>query len=460
MCIEDNDTSIVYDSVTDASICMGVLYPTYNKKTIRSNITRSCRHNSKTCERKWKYVDEPFVFREEEWKQLGLTPYYFSKHHEFYYNKNKKSIVYGSKSGTVKLPITGSMLFIEALWVCFNGEIPRNMYVGYKDINNQSKLYDNIDCFEYVCLQCESKFESDDNRSRYCSKQCKNKHGANMNKEKMRFILRPYIAEKIRKLNSDLNADVVIENVPGIKTLTCTYCNLDKLTLCSGDGCEPCKLSIDAMHPERGHVIDNLVGCCWMCNRMKNTMPYQEWITLLSFLKGETKILDWSNKKYVKNLDYVSKTYKFSPWSTLNAENQLMFIERNSAKEYFRRVYTTQNGKDALFNLFPLISFMEDDKTNVSCDKINCNDNTAWQLLPLFINYAKSTLTNEQLVHEFQKRNFLLNIPELSVILPDTYYEDSAFIDRMNGKRTGKGHFGMKRSDETRKRISEAKKKM
>ena len=76
---------------------------------------------------------------------------------------------------------------------------------------------------------------------------------------------------------------------------------------------------------------------------------------------------------------------------------------------------------------------------NISCDKIIPSNNTEWQLIPLFLNYAKSIYSTDRIILEFKNRNFLQNTEELSVILPIDYEEMSAFYDKLNGNRTGKG---------------------
>ena len=241
----------------------------------------------------------------------------------------------------------------------------------------------------------------------------------------MERIFRNYISNKIKRY--DLNTDDVLEQVPGIKERTCVYCGLDNLLIESCDSNNPSILSIDAKIPGN-HSINNIVCSCWFCNRMKHTMNYDDWIELLDFLKGNTDLLDYSTKNYVSVNESISKLHRFKPWYTLNHENKELFNVKNSNKSYFLELYKKQNEKDALFNLFPLVLFDRNNKLNVSCDKINCNDNTKYQLVPLFLNLAKNTLSNEQLLEEFKKRNFLQNKQNLQIILPEKYYTDSIFI--------------------------------
>jgi hypothetical protein len=208
------------------------------------------------------------------------------------------------------------------------------------------------------------------------------------------------------------------------------------------------------------HNIENLVGCCWLCNRMKNDTPYHEWMKLLSFLKGTTTCLDLSHHNFISKDEYISKTYRFKPWSTLKHENPDMFKNLNEAKEHLKNLYVKQNGVDGIFQLFPLVLLSKRNILNVSCDKIDPFCNTEWQLVPSFLNYAKSNYSTQHIINEFQKRNFLKDAKKLSIILPDNYNETSVFYAKVfgNKKMYGKQHNGMKRSEEVKKHISEAKK--
>lgn len=51
---------------------------------------------------------------------------------------------------------------------------------------------------------------------------------------------------------------------------TCYYCGA-KLT----------KVSFDKLDPQRGYTPDNVVPCCWVCNRMKGDMSKESFIAHL-----------------------------------------------------------------------------------------------------------------------------------------------------------------------------------
>jgi hypothetical protein len=307
---------------------------------------------------------------------------------------------------------------------------------------------------ECICTQCNILFISE-RKNKFCNKKCSITYYSKNQK------LHEYICTKIKKWKKEynFNAEEIIEKVSGIKNLTCQYCGLQNLELWSNDANACDKLSIDAMNPGN-HNIENLLGCCWLCNRMKNDTPYNEWMKLLSFLKGTTTCLDLSHHTFSSKYEYISKTYKFEPWVTLKNENPDMFKNFNEAKEHFKKLYIQQNGVDGIFQLFPLVLFTQRNIFNVSCDKIDPYCNTEWQLVPCFLNYAKSNYSTQHIINEFQKRNFLKDTKKLSIILPDNYNETSVFYAKVfeNKKYYGKGANGIKRNEEVRKHISESKK--
>jgi hypothetical protein len=307
-----------------------------------------------------------------------------------------------------------------------------------------------------VCINCNTNFINLDKRSKYCTPNCKNIFNGKKGKKNKKSILRNYISDKLKKY--DLKTDEVMDQVQGLKERSCVYCGLGNLLIDSDTTNNPSILTIDAKIPGE-HTINNIVCCCLFCNRMKHTMDYIDWMELLNFLKGTTDILDYSDKSYVSINDSVSKLHRFKPWNTLNLENKELFQEKNSSKSHFLELYNSQNRRDSLFNLFPLVLFDRNNKLNVSCDKIDCNDNAKYQLIPLFLNLAKNTLSNQELLEEFKKRSFLLNLENKKIILPENYNKNSIFINKLIlNKRVGKGHNGMKRSAQVKKNISESKK--
>ena len=205
--IDSEENEKTYDSVSLAAKFMVTLeeFKDCNESSIRSNISVVCRGKRNTCcGLSWKYKTiETFEFIESDWVKFRQTPYYFSKNHEFYYNINKKTQVYGGKGGIIKVHLQDelySILFREALWISYNGEIPGNKHIAYKNPDVKSNLLENLECLEFICTTCNKHFESDDNRSKFCSPKCKNIHGGKMNNQSKRDNLRPYIAEKNKEV--------------------------------------------------------------------------------------------------------------------------------------------------------------------------------------------------------------------------------------------------------------------
>ena len=71
--------------------------------------------------------------------------------------------------------------------------------------------------------------------------------------------------------------------------------------------------------------------------------------------------------------------------------------------------------------------------------------------------YGKNDLSQREFKTNMKIRNYLTwNLTDANIILPNEYYKDSLFINKLlkTNNRFGKGHNGMKRSEETKKNIS------
>ena len=121
--IDSKGNEKTYDSISLAAKFMVTLekFKDCNESSIISNISGICKGSGTRklcCGLSWKYKTiETFEFIESDWRKFRQTHYYFSKHHEFYYNINKKTQVYGDKTGIMKVHLqddTGySILFRE-----------------------------------------------------------------------------------------------------------------------------------------------------------------------------------------------------------------------------------------------------------------------------------------------------------------------------------------------------------
>jgi len=474
--INSNNEEQIYDSITEAANKIIELekYKNFSIYNIKGNISQVCNGKRNfCCDRKWVFIeneceDDKFIYKEEEWKQFRNTNIYFSKKYDFYYNINKKRKVYGDNKNQIKIYIDGkskdySILFIKALWITFNGEINENQYVYYKNENNKENFYNNIDIFQCICLNCNKTFTNEKYsswRQNYCSDKCKSEYGTKLEirKIKEQNDLTAYISSKISKWKKDpynLKTEDVVEKC---KNLKCYYC--ENILILRNNGRSPNTLTIDAMEPEKGHIIENIVPCCLFCNRMKNNYNYDNWIKLLNFLKGNNKYLDLSNIEYTKINDNISKKYRKLAYHTLISENKEKYPTSEDARKEFLNLYEQQNKKDSIYNLFPIIMTTANNLVNASCDRIIAGKSDYYQIIPLFMQYGKNDLSQDEFKTNMKIRNYLnWNLTDANIILPNEYYKDSLFINKLlkTNNRFGKGHNGMKRSEETKRNISISK---
>jgi hypothetical protein len=475
--INSNNEEQIYDSITEAANKMIELekYKNFSIYNIKGNISQVCNGKRNfCCDRKWVFIeneceDDKFIYKEEQWKQFRNTNIYFSKKYDFYYNINKKRKVYGDNKNQIKIYIDGkskdySILFIKALWITFNGEINENQYVYYKNENNKENFYNNIDIFNCICLNCNKTFINEKYsswRQNYCSDKCKSAHRVKLETRKIKEQqdLQAYISGKIKKYKKEPYNLKIEDVVEKCKNLKCYYCDTKDLVL-RNEKPVPNTLTIDAMEPEKGHIIENIAPCCLFCNRMKNNYKYDDWIKLLNFLKGDNKCLDLSNIEYTKKDDSISKKYSKLAYYTLMSENKEKYPTSEDARKEFLNLYEQQNKKDSIYNLFPIIMTTANNLLNASCDRIIAGKSDYYQIIPLFMQYGKNDLSQDEFKTNMKIRNYLnWNLSNSNIILPNEYYENSLFINKLlkTNNRFGKGHNGMKRSEETKKNISISK---
>lgn len=469
--INSNNEEQIYDSITEAANKMIELekYKNFSIYNIKGNISQVCnRKRNFCCDRKWVFIeDDKFIYKEEEWKQFRNTNIYFSKKYDFYYNINKKRKVYGNSKNQLRIHIDGkdkdyTILFIKALWITFNGEINDTQYIYYKKEDNKENYYENIDCFDYKCLMCGKLYEGDRQNSKYCSEICKGKHAPILGNRKNLESrdLYAYLSGKIKKFKKApyyLTTEACFEIC---QDKICEYCGKTNLLLRQDNGYHPDILTIDAIEPELGHYSWNIACCCLFCNRMKNASSLLDWIKLLDFLKGHNKCLDLSNIEYTKINDSISKKYRKLPYYTLMSENKEKYPTGEDARKEFLNLYEQQNKKDSIYNLFPIIMTTANNLLNASCDRIIAGDSTNYQIIPLFMQYGKNVLSQNEFLKHMTQRNYLTwDLSKANIILPKMYYKDSLFINKLlkTNNRFGKGHNGMKRSEETKRNISISK---
>ncbi|AEP15873.1 hypothetical protein EQVG_00465 [Emiliania huxleyi virus 207] len=250
------------------------------------------------------------------------------------------------------------------------------------------------------------------------------------------------------------------------KDLTCTACGLTDLHLRNEDGYDPRKLVIDCIDraPNESrtdaHRVGNIQPLCYMCNAMKNNVTNHFFTTqLIPYLKGMSD-LDLSNMKYTKVGDTLDgQTAKFI--NTLITHDNSYTGKK---WEWLDEQYNKQNSFDAIFNKFPIIfSSQHRFICSASVDQVVSNrPEHGFQLLPLFMNFAKSTMSSERLVEEFVIRGFFSPNHTSRVLLPPNYYDTSYIVKNMGVSGARRARLAKKRtyvmSEEQKQAISNAKK--
>ena len=321
---------------------------------------------------------------------------------------------------------------------------------------------------KHNCDYCNTGFESYYAYSKYCSIKCCQKIGNLNRREKECSELIHFCKGKAS--NYTASAEYLAEL--GNKR-ECVYCGMKNLSLKSNVKLNPNLLSFDCIFRKKNesrkdaHREGNLNPCCFFCNRMRCDTPYELWIQLLNFLKGKEN-LDVSNDPFMKINSSASECVKISTiWETLkkHEEDKGNHITMNEAKNLFCNLMKKQKSVDNIYNIFSLMRFnVRSHPLNVSVDQ---DDMNGYQLIPLFINLAKNTLTTSELKIEFNKRGFLQPGCQKKIVYPSSYKKDSFFeyfykLQLTPGEKTGlsKGLKGYKRTPEQKKKISESLKKM
>lgn len=449
--IDKDGNEKIYESITEAAKDMST--STQKISACLTDKTKTC------CDRKWEHVpDDDFVFTVDEWKQYDNTYLYFSKKYDFAYNKNKKRKVFGDAKRKLQLyPRHQTVYFIDALWITFNGRINSTQRVCYKDPDNQTNLYKNIHVVDYICDFCEELFVPRDKKSKYCSRKCWGKMGSKLRKHKEQTDLVSFISSKIKKWKSppyNLKTEDVVDKC---KNMKCHYCEIDLVLRCV-DRPHPNSLTLDAREPSVGHHLNNIVPSCWFCNRMFKDCSLSDREQLLKFLKGEVRIWDLSDMKYTKKDDRIEDAYTRLPYVTLWHEDRKRYPTLEQCRETFLQLYHQQNKLDALYGVFPIITITANHILNASCDKVSPGNTDMHQVVPLFMNLAKNDLKNEEFKIQMNLRNYLTwNLLDAKFILPDSYYQDSYFINKLFKTQKRFGHKSVTDwTPERKKRLSES----
>jgi hypothetical protein len=323
-------------------------------------------------------------------------------------------------------------------WESFNGKIEKNMLVSFKNETDGFKL-DNLICEYSYCKNCEDLIENPTLCNFYCSRRCLLDVKNYNEKHNRKLFITKYLSHKLsvhkntnKKYN--INIDYDVGHLLSLGS-TCTYCGIDCKFGYGKENLHPDTLSFDKKNPDIGYCKENIVTCCWFCNRMKNQTKYEEWVQFINFIKNKDQlILDLSNKNFSRTSNEIRPS---NIWYHVKEKSYGYYLELETAKYIFIDLCKTQNFLDPFFNFFPIVYLETNSLFNASIDAIDATlceeekyrpDNI--QVVPKCFNYAKNILSNEDFLIEWNRRGFKTDFAGNSVKLPENYHTDS-FFNRM-----------------------------
>ena len=375
---------------------------------------------------------------DQDWKSHpDFTNYYFERDTTKIYNIETGKYIIAN-------PVIDNKerLICNLKWEAFYGKIPENKIIKFKNeltkVNDpdHSEL-DNLDCIYVYCNTCEKMIESPKSIDQvFCSKICQRKTIQKRQKNERNNNIIKYIRHKLythkiinKKYNTKVDYDLEYLSDMGN---VCYYCEINCKFGNEKEDNHPDTLTFDKKNPDIGYIKDNIVVCCWFCNRMKNQTTFNDWEKFINFIKNDNVLeLDLSDKEFARTS------------TEINISNIVWHIKQKSpsyysivkeAKETFKDLCKKQNYLDPFFNFFPVINLGTNCLFNASIDAIDSTlpeeekhrpDNI--QVLPKCFNYGKNILSNEEFLNQWKFRKFKTNFENCSVKLPEEYYSESYF---------------------------------
>ena len=316
---------------------------------------------------------------------------------------------------------------INIKWEIFNGPIPENKIVKIK---NKGNIHlDNLECVYMYCVTCENIIENPITISKYCSNNCQMNNRNKNSRDGINNNLNTYLSSKIshqkitnKKYNISVDYDADYLKSLGKK---CIYCEVNCKFGTEKESLQTNKifnfnntaiddtdtLTFDRKNSELGYCKENIVVCCWLCNRMKNITDYTDWIKFIDFIKDKSNIyteLKRSSPSYYPNL--------------------------KDPRNTFLELAKKQNYVDSIFNFFPIIFLDRNCLFNMSIDAMDTTlpkeekhrpDNL--QIIPKCLNYGKNILSTEDFLKEWIKRGFKTDFTNCSIKLPENYSNECYF---------------------------------
>ena len=342
--------------------------------------------------------------------------------------------------------ITSKRAF-DIKWEIFNGPIPINQLVKLKE--NKNINLDNLECDYMYCNTCENIIENPIITSKYCSDRCQMDNKNKKTRINTNNNIDKYLSSKLSQqkiLNKKYNL-LIDYNIDYLKSLgkKCNYCDVNCKFGTEKESLNSLKifnynnsamddtdtLTFDRKDSDIGYCKENVVVCCWFCNRMKNITNYTDWINFIDFVKGKSIILNLSDKLFGKksrDID-ISNIY-----TELKRSSPSYYPNLKDPRNTFLELAKKQNYVDSIFKFFPIIYLDTNCLFNMSIDAMDTTlekeekhrpDNL--QIIPKCLNYGKNILSTEDFLKEWIKRGFKTDFTNCSIKLPENYSTECYF---------------------------------
>jgi hypothetical protein len=389
------------------------------------------------------------------WKQHPIYTY-------LYFERDTTKIFNEQSAMYIKcdFEIDNKILMLRSLkWEAFYGKIPEHHIIRYKnkefrelqrddslthkfkEYKNEGIELDNLECVLLYCETCKKIIENPKSMDQvYCSEKCRVNKTNEECKEKRNTNLYSYINQKVYSQKSinrryktivDYNTDYLVS-----LGLNCFYCGIECKFGYSIPTNDPGTLSYDKKDPDIGYIKENVVVCCWFCNRMKNQTGYIDWEQFISFIKKkELTVLDLSNKVYAKKSSEINTS---NIWFHVRKKSPSYYPDTQIPKQVFKNLCKQQNYLDPYFKFFPIIYLETNCLFNASLDAIDTRLPESekhrpgnLQIVPKCFNYGKNDNSNEEFMECWKVRGFKTDFTECSIKYPDGYHEQSYFHNNL-----------------------------
>jgi hypothetical protein len=101
-----------------------------------------------------------------------------------------------------------------------------------------------------------------------------------------------YYAYKVGAKNRSLVFDITKEDFKKITSLYCFYCGKEPSNVSKKNSTEGIYIynGLDRINNNKGYTIDNVIPCCFKCNRMKSTLNQEDFLNQIKKVHAHLKL--------------------------------------------------------------------------------------------------------------------------------------------------------------------------